>query len=125
MRNIERSGQLVDIVKKENLPIEVLPLDVTNGTSVRDAVDRIIKESRTIDVLVNNAGYGLIGALEDIHMEEIMNHFETNLFSSIRVMQAVLPIMGEQRTGTIVLWVVELPFHSHLPILAQSLHLKG
>lgn len=125
MRNIERSGQLVDIVKKENLLIEVLPLDVTNWTSVRDAVDRIIKESRMIDVLVNNAGYGLIGALEDIPMEEIMNHFETNLFSSIRVMQAVLPIMREQRTGTIVLWVVELPFHSHLPILAQSLHLKG
>lgn len=102
MRNIERSGQLVDTVKKENLPMEVLPLDVTKETSVRDAVDRIIKESRTIDVLVNNAGYGLIGALEDIPMEEIKSHFETNLFGAIRVMQAVLPIMRKQKSGTIV-----------------------
>ena len=101
MRNLDRSRQLVDIVKKENLPIEVLPLDVTNEISVRDTIDRIIRESTKIDVLVNNAGYGLIGAL-DIPMEEIKSHFETNLFGAIRLMQVVLPIMREQRSGTIV-----------------------
>jgi NAD(P)-dependent dehydrogenase (short-subunit alcohol dehydrogenase family) len=69
--NIDRSEQLADVVKKENLPMEVLPLDVTIETSVRHTVDRIIKESRKVDVLVNNAGYGLIGALEDIPMGEI------------------------------------------------------
>jgi short-subunit dehydrogenase len=100
--NIDRSGQLINIVKNENLPIEVLSLDVTNETSVRDTVGRMIKESTKIDVLVNNAGYGLIGSLEDITMEEIKSHFETNLFGAVRVMQAVLPIMREQRSGTIV-----------------------
>lgn len=102
MRNLDRSGQLVDIIERENLPMEVLLLDVTDDSSVIDTVDRIIKESRKIDVVVNNAGYGLIGALEDIPMKEIKSHFETNLFGAIRLMQAVLPIMREQRSGTIV-----------------------
>ena len=55
-----------------------------------------------IDVVVNNAGYSLIGALEDLSMDEIKAQFETNLFGTIRVTKAVLPIMREQRAGTIV-----------------------
>jgi short-subunit dehydrogenase len=102
MRNIDRSQQLVDTVKKHNLPIQVLQLDVTNDNSVKNTVDRIVNESNRIDVVVNNAGYGLIGAFEDIPMDEIKAHFETNLFGAIRVMQAVLPIMRKQRSGTIV-----------------------
>ncbi len=76
--------------------MEVLPLDVTNEATVRDIIGRIVKEGKKIDVLVNNAGYGLIVALEDIPMDEIKNHFETNLFGAIRVMQALLPIMRQQ-----------------------------
>ena len=102
MHNIDRSQQLLDIVKKDNLPIQVLQLDVTNDNSVKDAIDIILKKGKRIDVVVNNAGYGLIGALEDIAMEEIKAHFETNLFGAIRVMQAVLPIMRKQRSGIIV-----------------------
>jgi short-subunit dehydrogenase len=102
MRNTERAQPLLDVIKKDNLPIQVLPLDVTNETSVKGTIERIVKESRKIDVLVNNAGYGLIGALEDIPMDEIKAHFETNLFGVIRVMQAVLPIMRKHRSGTIV-----------------------
>ncbi len=68
----------------------------------KDAIDIIVKKGKRIDVVVNNAGYGLIGALEDIAMEEIKAHFETNLFGAIRVMQAVLPIMRKQRSGIIV-----------------------
>jgi short-subunit dehydrogenase len=103
MRNIDvRSEHLMDIVKKDNLPLEVFPLDVNNDNSVKDTIDRIVQESKRIDVVVNNAGYGLIGALEDIPMKEIKAHFETNLFGAIRVMQAVLPIMRKQRSGTIV-----------------------
>lgn len=52
--------------------------------------------------MVNNAGYGLIGALEDISMEDVKTHFDTNLFGSIRVLQNVLPIMRKQGSGTIV-----------------------
>jgi len=102
MHNIDRSQQLLDIVKKDNLPIQVLQLDVTNDNSVKDAIDIILKKGKRIDVVVNNTGYGLIGALEDIAMEEIKAHFETNLFGAIRVMQAVLPIMRKQRSGIIV-----------------------
>ena len=89
MRNIDvRFEHLMDIVKKDNLPLEVFPLDVNNDNSIKDTIDRIAQESKRIDVVVNNAGYGLIGALEDIPMKEIKAHFETNLFGVIRVMQA-------------------------------------
>lgn len=104
VRNIDRAHQLVDIVKKEKnkLPLEVLPLDITEDNSVKSTIDKILEESGRIDVVVNNAGYGLIGALEDIPMEQVKAHFDTNLFGPIRVMQNVLPIMRKQRSGTIV-----------------------
>src|SRR5919106_1789134 len=72
------------------------------GNSVSDAIDHILSEAGRIDILVNNAGYGLGGALEDLSMEEIQSQYETNLFGLIRVIQAVLPIMRKQQSGTIV-----------------------
>ena len=60
---------------------------------MKNAVNHIISEAGRIDVLVNNAGYGLGGALEDLAMEEIKSQFETNLFGLIRVTQVVLPTM--------------------------------
>ncbi|MDP9290535.1 MAG: SDR family NAD(P)-dependent oxidoreductase [Thermoproteota archaeon] len=104
VRNIDKAQQLVDIVKKEKneLPLEILPLDITDDNSVKSTIDKIVNESGRIDVVVNNAGYGLIGALEDIPMQEMKAHFDTNLFGAIRVMQNVLPIMRKQRSGTIV-----------------------
>lgn len=102
MRNLNKSKEITDVAKKENLPLQVLQLDVTNGRSVVDAINNILKGKDSIDVVVNNAGYGLMGSLEDSSLDEIKAQFETNLFGAIRVMQKVLPIMRKQKTGIIV-----------------------
>ena len=88
---------------KGNLPLHVKQLDVTDDASVKNAVQAISSETGgRIDVLVNNAGYGLNGAFEDLAMDEIKAQYETNVFGLIRTTQAVLPIMRKQRSGTIV-----------------------
>ena len=102
VRNPDKAKAIRNISDKGELPIQVVELDVNSDKSVEDAIDRINDESKRIDVLVNNAGYSLIGALEDLSMEEIKAQFETNLFGAIRVMKAVLPIMRKQQGGTIV-----------------------
>ena len=102
MRNTEKGESLNSISKKENIPIKILQLDVTDESSVNTAIKTIYDESGQIDVLINNAGYGLVGAFEDVSMEEIKSQFETNFFGLIRVTQAVLPIMRNQNSGRIV-----------------------
>ena len=102
MRNLEKSKNIIEISNTENLPLQVIQLDVNNDTSVKYAIDRIISEKKRIDVLVNNAGYGLFGSLEDISIEEIKMQFETNFFGVIRVTKQVLPIMRGQNGGIII-----------------------
>jgi NAD(P)-dependent dehydrogenase (short-subunit alcohol dehydrogenase family) len=104
MRKLEGEGtkQITDIAKNENLPLEIIQLDVNNDKSVSDAIDRIVGEKDRIDVVVNNAGYGFTGALEETSMDEIKSQFETNFFGAVRVMKSVIPIMRKQATGIIV-----------------------
>jgi NAD(P)-dependent dehydrogenase (short-subunit alcohol dehydrogenase family) len=102
MRNLSKSKKLNDIVEKENLPLKVLQLDVTDDKSVKDSISQITDESSRIDVLVNNAGYDVMGAVEDISIDEFKSQFETNLFGVIRVTKEVLPIMRNQRAGNII-----------------------
>ena len=102
VRNLHKAKAMRNISDKGELPIRVVELDVNSDKSVEDAINRINDESKRIDVLVNNAGYSLLGALEDLSMDEIKAQFETNLFGAIRVMKAVLPIMRKQQGGTIV-----------------------
>jgi NAD(P)-dependent dehydrogenase (short-subunit alcohol dehydrogenase family) len=98
-RNINRSASLQSIVDAERLPLKLIQLDVTDDRSVKDAVQKIVLEKGRIDVLVNNAGYGLFGAFEDLLMDEIKAQFETNFFGVIRVTQHVLPIMRFKYNG--------------------------
>ena len=85
MRNLNKSQSINDIAEKENLPLKVLQLYVTHDKSVKDAFRQIKETSSSIDVLVNNAGYGVMGSVEDLSLEEFKSQFETNFFGIIRV----------------------------------------
>src|SRR5918997_5698002 len=102
MRNLNKSKNIKSVATKENLPIRIKQLDVTDDATVTNAIQAITSEAGRIDVLVNNAGYGLNGAFEDLAMDEIKAQYETNVFGLIRTTQAVLPIMRRQKSGTIV-----------------------
>ena len=102
MRNLNKSENIKSVATKENLPIHINQLDVTDDISIKNAVQAILSEVGRIDVLVNNAGYALNGAFEDLTMDEIKAQFETNLFGVIRTTQAILPIMRKQEFGIIV-----------------------
>ncbi len=82
--------------------IEVLRMDVTDGQSMADGVETILKAEGRIDVLVNNAGYGYFGAVETVSMEEARRQLEVNVFGLARLCQLVLPAMRQQRSGRIV-----------------------
>ncbi|MDQ6668039.1 MAG: SDR family oxidoreductase [Thermoproteota archaeon] len=102
MRNLNKKENIKSLAEKEKLPLKMIELDVTDDGSVKNAIQSIKGEANRIDVLVNNAGYGVNGAFEDLAMEEIRAQYETNLFGVIRVTQAVLPIMRKQKSGIIV-----------------------
>ena len=104
MRNLEKRGpeHLGDIAKSENLPLEVIQLDVDNDKSVSEAIGRVLGEKGRIDIVINNAGYALGGPFEETSMEEMKAQFETNFFGAVRIMQAAIPRMREQRRGKIV-----------------------
>ena len=102
MRNLEKGSGIKSVSDKENLPIKIMQLDVTDGASVSKAVQSIISDSGRIDVIVNNAGYGLVGAFEDLSLDEIKQQYETNFFGVVRVTQAVIPVMRKQKSGKII-----------------------
>lgn len=77
-------------------------LDVTQPAQIEAGVQRALQQFGRIDVLVNNAGYGTIGAVEEFSMEEIREQFETNFFGAVALTKAVLPLMREQKSGHIL-----------------------
>jgi NAD(P)-dependent dehydrogenase (short-subunit alcohol dehydrogenase family) len=79
-----------------------VPMDLRDAKQIAGVADATVKRFGRIDVLVNNAGHGLLGALEEASEEEIRNVFEINVFGLIRVTQAVLPHLRKQRSGHIV-----------------------
>ncbi len=94
--------QLDDL--KTKYPGQILPLqlDVTDSKQIQDAVDQTIKTLGRIDVLVNNAGFGITGAAEAYSEEQVRSQLETNLYAPIAITRAVLPIMRRQRSGHIL-----------------------
>ena len=102
MRDTTKSNKIKEIAQKENLKINVLELDVDDEKSVKSAIAQILDQKQRIDVLVNNAGWGLWGCVEDVSVDEFKEQFETNFFSIIRLIQEVAPTMRKQSSGTIV-----------------------
>ena len=98
----EKTKPLTEVAKNENLQSQAIELDVDNDKSVADVINTIVEERKRIDVLVNNAGYGLGGALEDSSMDEIKAQFETNFFGAVRATKAILPVMRRQGEGKMV-----------------------
>lgn len=80
----------------------LLALDVCDKVSIQNAFAEIISKSGRLDIVINNAGVGITGPIEEIPTEEIKNNFETNLFGPIEVMKAVLPQMRSQKSGLII-----------------------
>ena len=82
--------------------VKMLALDVTSAHSVAACVKAVANDAGRIDVLVNNAAYELAGALEEISIEEAKAQFETNFFGVVRMVNAVLPYMRQQKQGQII-----------------------
>ena len=94
-----RTGRMAHLA---NRGIRVLELDVTDAGSCRAAVGRIVEEAGGVDVLVNNAGYGSYGAVEDVPLPEARAQFDVNVFGAAELIRLVLPHMRERRSGRIV-----------------------
>lgn len=82
--------------------VTTIALDVTNAQSIQQAVEAALNAYNRIDVLVNNAGYGTVGAIEEVNDDDIRRQFDTNLFGAINVTRAILPTLREQRSGHIL-----------------------
>jgi len=99
LRKPEQINEFNELVPGKTFGIQ---LDVNNHDQIKSVVEQIITKSGRIDVLVNNAGYGLFGAIEELSMEEARMQMETNFFAVLAMTQAVLPIIRKQKSGHIL-----------------------
>ncbi len=94
--------QLNDLVEQYPETAKAFRLDVTDAQNISEVIDFALKTFGKIDVLVNNAGYGAVGAIEEVSDEAIQRQFDTNVFGALKMMRAVLPLMRKQRSGHIL-----------------------
>ena len=112
------SASLLQTAIVDGLPIVMVQLDVDDDDSVENAVSDVLAQAGAIDVLVNNAGVGVAGAIELLSIEASKSMFETNYFGAIRMIRAVVPGMRVRRSGTIVNVTslagrIAIPMHGH------------
>jgi short-subunit dehydrogenase len=122
--------------EKYNLPYPLLPLDLNSDDSIRSCVDRYFENYETIDVLINNAGVGITGPLEELSKSEVLKNFQINFFGPMQLMQFFLPKMRANQSGLIInitsiAGYVGLPFRSiyssskaALEILTEGLRME-
>jgi len=102
MRDLKRKTALLETVREKGGVVDLFQLDVTDAISIRTAIRDVAAKYGHIDVLINNAGYGIGGFFEDLTEEEIRHQFETNFFGVLNVTRAVLLLMRPQRKGKII-----------------------
>ena len=102
VHNASKDGGLAKAASKDGLEIKIIPMDVDDAAATSAAIDSVLADSGGLDVLVNNAGYGLFGSLEDISDEDLKSQFETNFFSIARIIRQISPSMRARGFGHIV-----------------------
>jgi NAD(P)-dependent dehydrogenase (short-subunit alcohol dehydrogenase family) len=102
-RSAAKREELDRVAHEEHLPIRTLEMDVSDSASVQIAVELVLEKGDGIDVLINNAGVGYMGVIEELRMEDFRKQFDVNLFGVLRVTQAVLPHMRQRRHGRILM----------------------
>lgn len=100
LRDLKKAGPLRAAAK--DLPLEILYLDVDKPALVSKAVRSLLKRTGRVDVLINNAGWGAFGAVEEFTDREVLAQYETNVFGLMRVTRAVLPAMRARKSGRII-----------------------
>lgn len=95
-----RRTEKMDDLKEKGM--EVISLDLTRDDSIVEAVNTVVNKEGRIDVLINNAGYGSYGSVEEVPIEEAKRQFEVNIFGLARITQLILPTMRKQKSGRIV-----------------------
>ena len=100
------------------LPFELFELDVTSEKSIQKCVDTLISKTKTIDVLINNAGIGICGSAEETSVEQAYKQFETNFWGTVKMTKAILPVMRQQHFGQIITigslaGLIGVPFQSY------------
>lgn len=102
MRDLARAGELRAAAERAGVAVTVVELDVARPDSIAAAAAEVERAAGRVDVLVNNAGYGIGGAIEDLTLAELREQFETNFFGLVGLTKAVLPGMRERRRGRII-----------------------
>jgi NAD(P)-dependent dehydrogenase (short-subunit alcohol dehydrogenase family) len=87
---------------KEDANLFVVEMDVTKESDVKDAVEKAINHFSKLDIVVNNAGYGIVGAIEEVSDAEARKQYDTNVFGVLNVLRATLPSLRKQRSGHII-----------------------
>ena len=101
-RNAAAAREIRELAERESLSLEVLELDVTDDFSVDRAVGEATAKCGRIDVLVNNAGHGIMDLAESVTLAQAQRQFDTNFFGVLRMNRAVLPVMKRQKSGLLL-----------------------